>query len=504
MSSAHSGEFMKPVHKLACLVTLACLQIASAGAAPPDALRDAARKAVVGNPEVQARWHAFRAADAEQDAARGGYFPQVDVIASVGRENQFREGLGTDRYTHRHATLSLNQMVYDGFFTRSQVARLGYVRLVRYYELLDAAESAALEAVRAYGDVLRYRELVQLAKENYVQHKQIHDQIAERARAGVGRRVDVEQASGRLALAESNLLTEVSNLHDVSARYLRLIGEVPADSLPPIGERLAEAPLPPTARDALREALAVSPVLTAAVENVRAAQADVDNRRAAYHPRLDFRARQALDHNLDGFDGRSRDSVVELVLSYNLFRGNSDRSRVRQAAEAHNVAKDLREKSCRDLRQTLSIAYNDSARLLEQLRYLDQHQLAIAKAREAYRRQFDIGQRTLLDLLDTENEYFEARRAYVRAAYDQLIAQGRTLAGMGRLTAALDVSRADLPTPAEAGQDRAEIDPDTVCPPDAPAMQQIDKDALLTQVMKEMGGAPVPAAPAAPAAIPRP
>ncbi|WP_068808560.1 TolC family outer membrane protein [Thauera phenolivorans] len=480
---------MKTLRTLVCLAVLSALQAGPVAAATPEALREAARKAVVSNPEVQSRWHAFRAAEAERDAARGGYLPELDVYGSVGSERLKTPNERVDSFTHRNATLSLNQMVYDGFFTRSEVSRLGYARLVRYYELVDAAEGAALEAVRAYADVRRYRELVRLAQDNYVEHRQVHDQIAERAEAGVGRRVDLEQASGRLALAESNLLTEISNLHDVSARYLRVVGEGPAEALPPMGERLGSDGLPTGADAALREAFASSPLLNAAVESVRAGQAEVEARRAAYHPRLDLRARHALDRNLDGVPGNTRESVVELVASYNLFRGGADDARLRQAAEGLNLAKDLREKACRDLRQSLSIAWHDSQRLKEQLGYLDQHQLSIAKAREAYRRQFDIGQRTLLDLLDTENEYFQARRAYVNAAYDQRIAEARTLAGIGRLMPALEVAREDLPTAASLGQDRSGIDPRSVCPPEAPQPLQIDKDAVFAEAMRAAGSA---------------
>lgn len=463
-----------------------------AGSAVPEALRDAARKAVASNPEVQATWHAFRAAGEDREVARAGYLPRLDVQGSVGRESQWQSGQSSDSFIHKNLTVSLTQMVYDGFFTRSEVARLGFARLARYYEVLESAEGAALEALRAYGDVLRYRELVRLAQENYVQHKQIYDQIAERASAGVGRRVDLEQASGRLALAESNLLTEVSNLHDVSARYQRIVGEVPGRELPGLAAGSVLAGLPPSSGEALRVAFNSNPALNAAVENVRAGQAQIDARRAAYQPRVDLRARQALDHRLDGFDGRSREGVVEAVVSYNLYRGGADEARLRQAADNLNQARDLREKACRDLRQTLAIAYNDARRLLEQLRYLDQHQLSIEKAREAYRRQFDIGQRTLLDLLDTENEYFDARRAYVNASYDQFIAQARALSGMGQLMSALGVAREDMPSAAELGQDRSGIDPQSVCPADGPQPLEIDKAALLSEALKAVGSTPAP------------
>jgi outer membrane protein, adhesin transport system len=477
---------MKKIRTMIAVAVLATLPH-TASAQLPEALREAARMAVVSNPEVQSRWHAFRGAEEEQKVARGGYFPELDLIASTGRERITRPGVGTDSYNRRNVTLSLNQMVYDGFYTSSQVSRLGHAKLVRYYELVSASEQAALEAVRAYGDVLRFRELVRLAQENYVQHKQVYDQIAERAGAGVGRGVDLEQATGRLALAESNLLTEVANLHDVSARYLRVIGAEVPEQLAPFGGPIGADVIPPTVQDALREAFNTNPALNAAVENVMAGQDFVEARRAAFHPRLDLRARQSVDRNLDGVSGTSRDRVVELVMTYNLSRGGADVARLRQAAEQLNEGKDLREKVCRDVRQTLSIAYNDVNRLGEQLRYLDQHQLSTEKARQAYRNQFDIGQRTLLDLLDTENEYFEARRAYVRAVYDQIIAQARTLAEMGRLMSVLNVAREDLPPASEVGQERTGIDPDSICPPNAPAMQEIDKDAIFAEAMRAMG-----------------
>lgn len=475
--------------RLSLIAAALCAAPLIAGAAP-ESLRQAARGAVLNNPEVLASWHALGVAGGAQDQARAGYLPRADALASIGRERQEFSRLPTERFTHRNLSLSLTQMVYDGFFTRHEVARLGFARLARYYEFLDRSEGAALEAVRAYADVLRYRNLLLLAQDNYVQHKQVYDQIAERVRAGVGRRVDLEQATGRLALAESNLLTEATNLHDVSARYLRVVGELPAESLAGLDGAQAFGALPASKAEALRNALSASPALQAAVENVRSAQAQIEAQRAAFQPRVDLRARQGFDRNLDGFDGHSSDSVVELVVSYNLYRGGADQARLQQALEARSVAEDLREKSCRDLRQTVTIAYNDVTRLAEQMRYLDQHQLSIEKAREAYRRQFDIGQRTLLDLLDSENEYLQARRAYVNASHDSAIAHARTLAGMGQLLSALGVSRENLPTAAELGQERASIDLATMCPPEAPNQVEPDKDKLIAEALQRAGQRP--------------
>jgi adhesin transport system outer membrane protein len=461
-----------PRIKITLLFLMVSLLAPVAGAQPVVTLQDAVKKAIVSNPEVQARWHTFLSSQQEQEVARGNYFPRLDFTTGVGRQKLTEPNQPTTDLTRHGAALSLNQMIYDGFSTREEVARLAYAKLVRYYEVLDASESIALEATRAYLDVLRYRELATLAQDNLAQHEQVFSQIQQRVQAGVGRRVDLEQAGGRLALSQSNVLTEASNLYDVSARYQRIVGELPP------GEMVAPAPfkqgIPASIEEALRLAYQGSPAFNAAIENVRSAQAEARGREANFHPQLSLRAVKDVGYNRDGIEGKRDDQIIELVLNYNLFKGGSDRALVRQYAERLSLSKDLRDKACHDLRQTVAIAFNDIHNIYRQLGYLDQHQLSIEKAREAYRKQFDIGQRTLLDLLDTENEYFQARRAYANATYDHAIAHARTLAGMGGLLTALQVGRDGMPTAQELGQDRQEVDADSQCPAETPVVATAD------------------------------
>ena len=444
-------------------------------------LNDAAQQAVLKNPEVQFRWRAFNGSVAQQDAARAGYFPRVDLTASTGRERLSQPSQSSRSFSRDSISASLSQMLFDGFATRSEVRRQGYNKLTRYFELLDASETAALDTSRAYYDVLRFRKLIKLAEENYAQHKVLFDLMDQRAKVGVGRRVDLEQAGGRLALSESNLLTEITNLHDVSARYLRIVGDLPPSDMDK--PELLQTGLPANANAAVEESIRFSPVIAASIEGIRAAQSDLSGRNSAFSPRLDLRARQDLDRNRDGILGNRNDSVVEVVLSYNLFRGGADAALKRQAAENLNASKDLRDRACRDVRQTLSIAYNDTSRIAEQLRYLNAHQLASEKARDAYRKQFDIGQRTLLDLLDTENELFQARRAYVNGVHDHGIAYARTHAAMGTLLQALSLRRVETPNVEALGEDRFTVDPSTACPPEAPIVQVVDKSDAVARAL---------------------
>lgn len=480
-----------PVPALVLLLAILPLTVpAVAAATDPEhvSLPEAAQIAVLRNPEVQARWHAFRESREEVDVARGGFLPQVDVAAGVGRERLTprSDPAADSSWNRNYALINLRQMVFDGFATASEVKKLGKGKLVRYFELLDASENTALEAGRAYLDVVRHRRLVYLAEENYIQHQAALDQLRLRAESGVGKRVDVDQAASRLALADVNLTTALANLHDVTARYLRLIGEQPARVM--FAPANLPSSLPDRVEPALVVALANNPALRATVENIEASQYDLEVQRAAFMPRLHLIARSERFSDFAGL-GEARDnSVVEMRVDYNLYNGGSDVARNRQYRERKNIALDQREKSCRDIRQTLSIAFHDTIRLRDQIGQIGMQVELVEKTRNAYRDQFNIGQRTLLDLLNTQNEYFDARRTQVNAEVDLALAYLRSYAGMGRLLEKLGLKRADGDEAPAAGE-MAAVDPAQLCPPAAPTYTQPDRELLGRRARELSAGA---------------
>ncbi|MCL2346254.1 MAG: TolC family outer membrane protein [Desulfobulbus sp.] len=482
---------------LPALLAVAAGQVIAAETTAPVTLKEAVQQAILQSPEVTARWHAYKAADEEIGVARGGFLPTVDLSAGVGRDRyeiDYAPPVGTEKnsYNRRGYRLTLTQMLFDGFATSSEVDRLGKAKMVRFYELLDASENTALEAARAYLDVARYRALESLAEDNYVQHKATSQQMTQRVNSGVGKRVDLEMANSRLALAEINLTTDIANLHDVSARYQRLVGNPPPATVAQPGSGDFSGMLPASSDAALGGLYHNNPALLAAVENVDAAQYDIDVRRAAYYPRFDLRAyTDDTKHYLGSYNWYGQ-NVVEVVMNWNLFRGGSDRARERQYTEHRNTAMDLREKACRDTRQTLLIAYNDVQRLRVQKEYLATQVALLERTLVAYRDQFNIGQRSLLDLLDTVNELFTARRNVVINEADLSLGMLRTYAGMGQLLQSLGLRRLDAGGDVQQGN-AAAVDLATLCPPEVVTLSPTDRavlDARAAEIVKNKGVAP--------------
>lgn len=418
-------------------------------------------KAIENNPEVQEAWHAFKSSIYGVDAARSGYLPSVDVSASAGYE---RRNYGVEEeYNRNTAELSVTQMLYDGFRTSNTVDRFKRIQLIRYFELISQTEQTALEASIALLDVQKFKELVQLAEANLQEHESVYQQIEQSVGAGVARAADLEQISGRLSLAQSNVLTEYSNLHDVSARYLRVVGELPMNDIKQAD--LDEKNIPISVNQALDVAYKNSPSFYASLYNIEAQKANAKAQKAAFHPNVDLSARYgSQDRDELGQNETRTEARVGIDISYNLYNGGLDNANLEQAYQDINIAKYQRDQSCIDIRQSLQIAYYNVTILEQKLPALDQHRESSTKVKIAYKDQFDIGQRTLLDVLDAENESFQSTRSYIVALYDRQSTILTMLKEMGKLLPALNVMSDKYPTLKELTDDPIVHNAQNICP----------------------------------------
>ena len=424
---------------------------APASGQPAVTLNQIVEQTLLSNPEIQAKYHDFQSSLEGQAVARGAFFPQVNALGYVGREYRNNvPGVGSQNWSRPGYSVELRQLIFDGFRTSNDVKQAGFDKLARFYDLLATSDSTALAAVQAYIDLQRYRDMELLARQNYSLHEETLKQIGERADSGVGRRVDLEQAGGRLALAQTNLMTETANLLDVQQRFQRVTGALPPDSMQPTPDISSKLPAKPTD---FNESLRRNPSFLSKQAGLQAAQAGVASSKGAFSPKFEFVASTGRDQNDPTPQNRDiQSSSVQVVMSYNLYRGGADSARVRQTSAQSYAARDIRDYTCRNVQQDLAVAWNNVASLSQKLPFLRDHEVATTKVREAYRQQFQIGQRSLLDLLDTENELFESRRALTNALYDLQLAQYRWLALSHTLLPALALQPARNEMPEENGK----------------------------------------------------
>ena len=404
-------------------------------AAHGQTLTEAMQSALEAHPEVQAGIHARLSVEEQMKAARGGYLPQVDVLAGYGREYTDSPGTrgathNTETLTRGESTLRLQQMVFDGFATQSEVGRQRATVNARAYELLGTAERTGLDVAQAYIEVLKRQKMASLAEDNLLSHERIYDQITLRSQSGVGRTADLDQAEARLAQARNNLITEQTNLADAQVNYFSLVGREARDLSMPQG---LAGMLPQSLQAAREEMLANNPYLSSAESDVQATEQQYAAAKSSFYPRFDVVLEQNIDNNLDGTAGHNTGWQAMLNMRYNLFAGGSNKADLQSKTYQTNQAMDIRNNALRVLIEDLGLAWNALENARQQLPIAQQYVDYSTRVRESYQQQFQLGDRTLLDLLDSENELFTASRRLEEVRYTELFTQYRIKATMGSL-----------------------------------------------------------------------
>ena len=401
-------------------------------------LPEAIQHALEVHPEIQAGVNARLAADSAVRAAKGGYLPKVDVLAGYGRE-------GTDNQTTRsanggkenwetlnrgEASVRLQQMIFDGFATSNEVGRQQATANARAYSLLGTSERTGLNVAQVYLDVLSRREYVRLAEDNLKNHERIYDQIKLRTSRGVGHTADLDQAEARLAQAQNNLLTEQTNLADAQTNYLSAVGELPDELATP-------APmmdlLPASLEEARQQLVANSPVLRSAEADISATEKQYSSAKSTFYPRFTAELDRTANNNVSGEEGQYNGWSAMVRMTFNLYSGGSNKADLESKSYLAGQALDIRNNALRQLNEELGLAWNAYNNANAQLPIAQQYVERSKRVRTAYQSQFSLGERTLLDLLDSENETFTAARRLVEVRNLQQFSQYRLKAVMGEL-----------------------------------------------------------------------
>lgn len=431
-------------NRLGAIALTGSLWAALGGAAlAATSIEEAARLAVRNHPTVDAARHERDAADASVGEAWSGYLPTLDARVGTGFQRiedgttRNRAGRsGHDDLLRTERQLSLRQMIFDGFATPAKLdaqrSRLRGADL----KTTDTAGQIALRAVESYLEVLRRREVLELSRRSIDTHRALLNDVGLRAGGGRATGTDVAQARGRVANAQAILDLAEAAARSGEADYREAVGQSPDTLTPPGGSGLA---IPDGLDDAVALALRQNPAVAAADAEEEARSSEITQARAGYYPRLDLEVSAAHDRDA-GVADRTKDYRAMAVVRWNLYSGGADLARERRAsgrqAAARSQADALR-------REITAAVQRDHAELQGQRRRLPSLRLHAETARRVvadYRQQFTLGQRSLLDVLNVEDERFQADVQHVNGRYAAIAAEYRLAWRVGQLLLGLGVS----------------------------------------------------------------
>ena len=418
----------------ASLTALLAGMFGAAAPAVAEPLHSALAAAYRTNPRLDAERARVRAVDEQVPQASSSWRPQVSGEATSGVIDRNTSPDSTDAGTNYRTGLGLNvtQQLFDGFQTRNRLKSAESEVRAAQQDLRQVEAAVLLEAATAYLDVVRDRELIRLADKNISFLRQ--ELRAAQARLDVREvtKTDVAQARARLARAQSERDTLEADLAASEADYLRVIGSRPKGlSMPPM--RLRQVPKSLAA--ALNLAETESSLVLAALYREQSSRARVDQVRGELLPSARLEANYNAAFNTSGTI--DRDDTASLIgrLTVPLYSGGATRSRVREAKHTHveriqQVAQVKSEVAAR-VRAAWARLKAAQAQIKSDLVQIEANRVALTGVRN----EEEVGQRTLLDVLDAQQELLNSQAQLVRSRRDTVVAQFALLAEVGQLDA---------------------------------------------------------------------
>lgn len=387
----------------------------------------------------------------ERDRAEKGYFPRVDVLGATGyaqnSDNTTRNySDGSDAYFYPGSRMSatLTQPVWDGFATRSKVRNAEATLDSVNQRVLDNATTLALDAIITHTDILRTREIVRLSKENVRRHEQLLRQVIDRQATGADSLADVSQARSRLARSQTQAADAESSMMAAEALYFRLTGfPVTARRMAPVASPAfpyAEyEPIFTLAREH-------NPKLAALKADVEASKAGKELSEAAYHPNINVEA--GPSYMTKGVGGKASEWTqgmdAMLVMRWNIFNSGADKDGVEASAARVRQSRQTFYSFDDDLRNAVESSWISMENAKRQtVLYTDATRYS-GETLAAYKEQFQLGQRSILDVLDAENELYNNAVQKVTASYNIPVSCYRLLALGGTLLQELGIPQKEI------------------------------------------------------------
>ena len=432
-------------------VTVICL-VGLTGHAQTMSLREAVEQAILTNPKIDAAQASRRATVYGLDQAKGRFLPEIELDADVGQQKIDRpNGLGPESNAiwrdRRQATLSIRQVLFDGWERRYDIYRSQANISAAAYRVLVRSEAVGLTSVEAYIDVVRHNELLGLAQENVRRHQSLLGIIRERFDGGKSPVGDLEQTVERVESAKA-LVAQIKVAQATArAKFKNAVGISPP-KLKPVAYATG---IPKSVAAVTHAALQNNPRVKAAVAEADVSYFDKKQFHSTLYPQVYLEGSATRGEDLEGTPGRNDELEARVVLRWKLFDGGVRRSHEAELGERHSEKVTEQLILARQLTEEVEIAWGRLVEGRAEVEAIKREVVQNGKVVAAYRDEYNANKRSLLDVLDAENARFASEFELSNVIALHLLSSYELLAQMGTLLSTLGINAPDMPEPVAAG-----------------------------------------------------
>ncbi len=416
------------------LIILLLIQVVSLNAMD---LKNAILKTLSTNPQILERVKNYNATVEDIRTAKSGWLPTLDYLGDIGYErvNNLSTGF-SDKNSHIYEhTLIFIQNLFNGWSTTHRIKTHEARAAAAAYNYIEKANDVCFRLTDYYIRIIKNRELLKIAQQNIKINKEIQQKVKKLYNAGLTARSELEKANASLSLAKSNYIVQENSLNNSIYQLKYYFGlKVSPDSLeiPSFHYRL-----PVDYKQGKDFAIKHNPSILVQSYNIKVAQEDRLEKKSRYYPKVDFEARESWSKNVGGIDGKDRRFRAVVKFSWNLFNGFADRKILQKGISKINQEVNIKNDLIRQTKEGYDLSWNAYMELAKRMTYLKEYKKYAVSTLRLYSKEYDLGRRSLLDLLSAQNDLINAKSQIVSTKYDLLFAKYRILDAMGIMVSSI-------------------------------------------------------------------
>ncbi|MBU0721198.1 TolC family outer membrane protein [bacterium] len=388
------------------------------------------------NPIILERLKNYNSTKEGITSAESGYYPKIDLSLGAGIENTQKrarpdlpdDSVGLSVYQN---SLKYTQNIFKGWETTYQVEQQENRTVSAAYSYIEKANATAFEMVNTYLQVMRQKELLETAQENVDINQEIFKKVQKLYDAGLTTLSEVNKIESSLALAKSNYVVQENTLLDVTYNMQRVLGRYL--DVENMSKPVLNVALPSSIEDAAQFAMQNNPSLLVSKYNIKIAQASYHEKKAPFYPKLDIEVSHSMNKNLSGVEGEDDRFRAMAYLTYNFFNGFSDQAALQKSVSEIHREIQMKNTLRRDTIEGLNLSWAANEKLTDQLEHLKSYKNFALKTLTLYAKEYDLGRRSLLDLLSAQNDFIGAKSQIINTQYSMLYAKYRILDALGIL-----------------------------------------------------------------------
>ncbi|WP_193311180.1 TolC family protein, partial [Poseidonibacter ostreae] len=402
-------------------------------------INEAVQAAVQNHPLVQAAKQEVLSSAQKIEIAKGGYYPTLDVSANFGDENSKTKGKNDTSYTKKdykggtHLEAVAVQNIFNGFKDTSSVAKSkAEYKTSQYAQNIDV-EKLSFDVINTYLEIIKLRETIKFEKISIAKYEEYYTLTQKKLNA-TGQKSEPFTVKSKLQKAKSDYINLTWKLKRENEKFLQLTGIAADDNM---SAQMLSLVKEMSLDDLLISLKSKNSELNQYLSKIKAKKAEVKLGKAAYYPKLDFELKAYKDEDIEAFETKTEQASAMFKLKYNLFNGLKDSSSIEKArVERLKLKSEYDKKNIEQIEKikTQYELYQDSKSRVDILKSYIQTQEELTAL---YQEEFKLGKRTIINLVDSQQDLKNARVSYINTFIDMVKSTYTIVYATGGLNAAL-------------------------------------------------------------------